>query len=520
MDRLYTCFVSSTFLDLQSERQRLVRTLLSNNCVPFGMEFFPSAGKTQWPIIVESIEHADFCIFVVAGRYGSISDEPPLSWTHREFREARRREKPIAAIVHTEPFTLPAERVEPETEGRRALADFREEIEKATVYKPYTDMADLVEAASASIRYLQTAGLLNGWVRADEPATSRASALEAQLTCRVLGAPAGDLQRLTSTVPRPWPFDRRLVVANELREARTEAEARRSQGTAPQLSIATHSKPSEHAVKRAWDTFEHALSQYGSDLEDWLRQYRKAATRRANTVELTLSITNAEGGTFAEDVMLEVRLPPGVAPARGADDPASVPPERPVYKPPTGSAFAGLDLPTFARSPIPYVPLDILSRFAPEPTRAQWNETNTVATIRLGSIHAGRTTQTKPIHLVAETSGEFSVEVITFSRSLRKPVETQLLVAILPDEPVPVFTNLNGILAYPDVDLVDADGEVVHAARTSDPPLVAPELEEADSGDREATLVRLRSIARRSRWESLGLRWAPIHCEPRESSEG
>src|SRR5437016_6071114 len=91
--RLYTAFVSSTFLDLRSERETVAKALLDNRCVPFGMELFPSMGISQWPIIVESIEEADFCVFITAGRYGSISDDGELSWTHREFREAVRLKK-------------------------------------------------------------------------------------------------------------------------------------------------------------------------------------------------------------------------------------------------------------------------------------------------------------------------------------------------------------------------------------------------------------------------------------------
>lgn len=168
MERLFTCFVSSTFTDLRSERQRLVSVLLSNECVPIGMEFFPSAGKTQWPIIVEAMESADFCIFVSAGRYGSISDNPPESWTHREFREARRLGKPIAAVLHASPGDLPAKHCEPDASGREALAAFRHELEGATVCRYYSNEADLVEAVSSSIRYFRENERLQGWIRAAE----------------------------------------------------------------------------------------------------------------------------------------------------------------------------------------------------------------------------------------------------------------------------------------------------------------------------------------------------------------
>lgn len=164
MERLYTAFVSSTFLDLQAERQRLVQVLLAQQCVPLGMEFFPSTGKSQWPIIQDTMEAADFCIFVVAGRYGSMSDEAGLSWTHKEFREAVRRSKPIVGILHRNAGRLPADSCERSAKARSALARFRTEIESHTVCRFYESEADLVEAVTTSIGALKSDNIIDGWV--------------------------------------------------------------------------------------------------------------------------------------------------------------------------------------------------------------------------------------------------------------------------------------------------------------------------------------------------------------------
>jgi hypothetical protein len=169
MDRLFTCFVSSTFLDLREERQRLARVLLRNECVPLGMETFPSVGKGQWSLIEDSIQAADFCIFMVGGRYGSISDQPPLSWTHREFRRAVELGKPIAALLHAAPETLSLERSEAAPDARLLLTEFRQELEEHTVCEYWRNEADLVEAASSSIRAFREGGALVGWARASEP---------------------------------------------------------------------------------------------------------------------------------------------------------------------------------------------------------------------------------------------------------------------------------------------------------------------------------------------------------------
>jgi len=85
------------------------------------MEFFPSTGRSQWPIITESIDAADFCIFAIAGRYDTISDTG-TSWTHREFREAVATKMPIIGMLHNNPGALPQQDSESNEEGRAGLA--------------------------------------------------------------------------------------------------------------------------------------------------------------------------------------------------------------------------------------------------------------------------------------------------------------------------------------------------------------------------------------------------------------
>lgn len=196
MRRLYTAFVSSTFLDLRAARQRLVRVLLNHRCVPLGMEFFPSAGQTQWPVIVESIDAADFCIFVVAGRYGSISPDG-LSWTHREFREAVGRGKPIAAILHSDPKSLPPDKFEDDPDSQAKLRAFRDEIQAHTLCAFYRDEADLVQAVASSIGTLREDERVEGWVRAGR------SPVLLQET---------DFDRLYEVVDTEWRYSRSTTV--------------------------------------------------------------------------------------------------------------------------------------------------------------------------------------------------------------------------------------------------------------------------------------------------------------------
>ena len=43
MEKKYQVFVSSTYQDLQKERQEVMQALLELDCIPVGMELFPAA---------------------------------------------------------------------------------------------------------------------------------------------------------------------------------------------------------------------------------------------------------------------------------------------------------------------------------------------------------------------------------------------------------------------------------------------------------------------------------------------
>ena len=48
IEKRYQVFVSSTYADLQDERQEVMQALLELDCIPAGMELFPAANEDQW----------------------------------------------------------------------------------------------------------------------------------------------------------------------------------------------------------------------------------------------------------------------------------------------------------------------------------------------------------------------------------------------------------------------------------------------------------------------------------------
>lgn len=83
MEKRYQVFVSSTYQDLQEERQEVMHALLELDCIPAGMELFPAANESQWSLIKRVIEDCDYYVLILGGRYGSCGPDG-LSYTEME----------------------------------------------------------------------------------------------------------------------------------------------------------------------------------------------------------------------------------------------------------------------------------------------------------------------------------------------------------------------------------------------------------------------------------------------------
>jgi Domain of unknown function (DUF4062) len=200
LNQRYQVFVSSTFQDLEEERQEVMQALLELDCIPAGMELFPAANDDQWTLIKKVIDDCDYYLVIVAGRYGSVG-KAGISYTEMEYRYALDQGKPIIAFLHRDPGTLPARRCESSSEGKRRLEAFRDLVQLKMV-KFWGNPADLGSVVSRSIIMLMRNNPAVGWVRADllpdENATqeilslrNRVSELELALDATRTSAPAG-----------------------------------------------------------------------------------------------------------------------------------------------------------------------------------------------------------------------------------------------------------------------------------------------------------------------------------------
>src|SRR5262245_61701672 len=159
----YQVFVSSTFQDLQEERQEVIQALLELDCIPSGMELFPAADEDQWTLIKGVIDDCDYYIVIVAGRYGSVGPDG-VSYTEMEYKYAVERGKAVLGFIHKEPGRLPANRSETTYEANAKLESCRELVRKK-VCRHWDSTADLGSQVSRSLTKLIKAHPAVGWVR-------------------------------------------------------------------------------------------------------------------------------------------------------------------------------------------------------------------------------------------------------------------------------------------------------------------------------------------------------------------
>jgi hypothetical protein len=93
----YQIFVSSTYDDLQKERQQAIKAILEMGHIPVGMEMFSAGDESQWQLIQRQIDDCDYYIVIVAHRYGSMDGE--ISYTEKEYNYAVQRSIPVLGFI-------------------------------------------------------------------------------------------------------------------------------------------------------------------------------------------------------------------------------------------------------------------------------------------------------------------------------------------------------------------------------------------------------------------------------------
>ena len=174
MDRKYQVFVSSTYEDLQKERQEVMHVLLELDCIPSGMELFPAADEDRWSLIKGVIDDCDYYIVIIAGRYGSIGPDE-VSYTEMEYRYAVKNDKPVVAFLHENPGSIPSEHTEQTDGGKAKLEAFRALVQQK-MCKKWSTPHELGSVVARSLNQIRKKHPGVGWVRGDQVPAREATA--------------------------------------------------------------------------------------------------------------------------------------------------------------------------------------------------------------------------------------------------------------------------------------------------------------------------------------------------------
>jgi hypothetical protein len=175
MDVFHTVFVSSTFKDLEKERDTASRALMEVDCFPAGMESFPAADIQQLDYIKTVIDICDYYVLIIGGRYGSISEEG-VSFTEKEYDYAISKKIPVLAFIHAAPEKLSLENSEATQEARDKLEQFKAKAMEGRLVRRWENKDDLSAKIITSITRAKKMNPAIGWVRGNK--TSSMESLE------------------------------------------------------------------------------------------------------------------------------------------------------------------------------------------------------------------------------------------------------------------------------------------------------------------------------------------------------
>ncbi|MDG6774619.1 DUF4062 domain-containing protein [Thiomicrorhabdus sp. ZW0627] len=167
MEKRYQIFVSSTYVDLQDERQHVLQALMEMDCIPAGMELFPAADEEQWEFIKRVIDDCDYYLLIIGGKYGSLSSEG-ISYTEMEYDYAVEQGIKILALLHEAPDSLPGTKIEIDPEAREKLNQFREKVSNGRLVKFWNRADQLSGLVALSLSKTIKMYPAVGWVRADQ----------------------------------------------------------------------------------------------------------------------------------------------------------------------------------------------------------------------------------------------------------------------------------------------------------------------------------------------------------------
>lgn len=148
----YQIFISSTYTDLQLERQAVLQSVLKLRHIPVGMEHFVASNEEQFNYIKRILDETDYYIVIVGNRYGSQADDG-ISYTEKEFDYAVGLGIPVIACIHSNPDSLPINKSDIGLVVRQKLNEFRNKVmnHRMVSYFSWDSPADLSTEAVVAL---------------------------------------------------------------------------------------------------------------------------------------------------------------------------------------------------------------------------------------------------------------------------------------------------------------------------------------------------------------------------------
>ncbi len=166
-NKKYQIFVSSTFRDLEKERNKVIETILNLGHFPIGMETFGADADNQWDIIKETIDSSDYYLIIVGQRYGTLASDG-ISYTEKEFDYAFNNGIPIFGYVqHRHVSTTPDKRDQDPVLVNK-LTDFVTKVTNGRMCSFWEDMKDLGSVVATNLPKAIRRTPRVGWIKASE----------------------------------------------------------------------------------------------------------------------------------------------------------------------------------------------------------------------------------------------------------------------------------------------------------------------------------------------------------------
>jgi len=165
MEKKYQVFISSTFKDLQEEREEVTKAIINKGkFIPSGMESFPAVDEEAFSYIKRVIDQSDYYLLLVAGKYGS-TDAAGISYTEKEYDYAVSKGIKVIALVHGDPGNIPHSKSEQTASGRSKLEKFRRKVMSGRLVRTWKKKEELANHVSASLDITTDMFPSVGWTR-------------------------------------------------------------------------------------------------------------------------------------------------------------------------------------------------------------------------------------------------------------------------------------------------------------------------------------------------------------------